>query len=231
MAEYEYITKREGARGTSLIRGWFCCQELSLLGSMEPPTGGIESILSIRLATAAGFVHIFSIYAPTLGASEYIKDHFYDELDSLIGKIPKVEPLIFLCDFNARVGSDHQSWPSCIGHHGTGRMDDSGQRLLELCSFHGLCITKTFFQSKHQHKVSWKHPRSHKWHQLDLVIARRSRTADPQRSEQFVASLEQSLQDLPDQDATARWNTLSNTIYDAAITAFGKRDIPRLVQC
>ena len=30
------------------------------------------------------------------------------------------------------------------------------------------------FQSKHQQKVSWKHPRSHKWHQLDLVIARRS---------------------------------------------------------
>ena len=51
-------------------------------------------------------------------------------------------------------------------------------------------------------------------------------TADPQRREQFVASLEQSLQDLPDQDATTRWNTLSNTIYKAAITAFGKREIP-----
>ena len=145
---------------------------------------------------------------------------------------------------------------------------------MELCSFHGLCITNTFFESKHQHKVSWKHPRSHKWHQLDLVIARRSslnnvlatrsyhsadcdtdhamvcskvrlsprklqrskptyrtridvaRTGDPQRREQFVASLEQSLQDLPDQDATARWNTLSNAIYNAAITAFGKRERP-----
>ena len=108
------------------------------------------------------------------------------------------------------------------------------------------CIANTFFQSKHQQKVSWKYPRSHKWHQLDIVIARRSalnnvlatrsyhsadcdtdhamvcskvilsphklhrskptgrtrinvaRTADPQRREQFVASLEQSLQDLPD---------------------------------
>ena len=146
----------------------------SLLDSVEPPTGGNERILSIRLATAAGFAHIFSIYAPTLGASEDIKEHFYDEFDSLIGKIPKVEPLILLGDFNARVGSDHQSWPSCIGHHGTGRMNDNGQRLLELCSFHGLCITNTFFQSKHQQKVSWKHPRSHKWHQLDLVIVRHS---------------------------------------------------------
>ena len=46
----------------------------SLLDSVEPPTGGTERILSIRLATAAGFVHIFSIYAPTLGTSEDIKD-------------------------------------------------------------------------------------------------------------------------------------------------------------
>ncbi|KAI0222273.1 Craniofacial development protein 2, partial [Lamellibrachia satsuma] len=107
----------------------------------------------------------------TFFCNEDIKDHFYDVLDSLIGKIPKVAPLILLGDFNARVGSDHQSWPSCIGHHGTGRMNDNGQRL---CSFHGLYITNTFFQSNHQQKVSWKHPRSHKWHQLDLVIARRS---------------------------------------------------------
>ena len=237
-------------------------------------TGGTERILAIRLATTAGFVRIFSIYAPTFGASEEIKDHFYDELDSLIGKTPKVEPLILLGYFNARVGSDHQSWPSCIGHHGTGRMIDNGQCVLELCSFHGLCITNTFVQSMPQQKVSWKHPRSHKWHQLDLVIARRSalnnvlatrsyhsadcdtdhaivcskvrlsprklhrskptgrtrinvaRTADPQRREQFVASLEQTLQDLQDQDATPRWNTVSNTIYNAAITEFGKRERP-----
>ena len=78
-----------------------------LLDIVEPPTGGTERILSIHLATAAGFVHTFSIYAPTLGASEDIKDYFYDDLDSLIGKIPKVEPLILLGDFNARVGSDH----------------------------------------------------------------------------------------------------------------------------
>ena len=120
-----------------------------------------------KLRSTQHFASQAGMYGP-FGASEDIKDHFYDELDSLIGKIPKVEPLILLGDFNARVGSDHQSWPSCIGHHGTWRMNDNGQRLLELRSFHGLCITNTFFQSEHQHKVSWKHPRSHKWHQLDL---------------------------------------------------------------
>ncbi|TWW67246.1 hypothetical protein D4764_02G0002870 [Takifugu flavidus] len=52
-------------------------------------------------------------------------------------------------------------------------MNENGQRLLELCSYHNLCITNSYFQSKPHHKVSWRHPRSGHWHQLDLIITRR----------------------------------------------------------
>ena len=52
-------------------------------------------------------------------------------------------------------------------------MNDNGQRLLELCCFHGLCVTNTFFPCKEIHQVSWRHPRSRHWHQLDLVLTRR----------------------------------------------------------
>ena len=31
--------------------------------------------------------------------------------------------LLLIGDFNTRVGSDHQAWPSCLGHHGSGKMD------------------------------------------------------------------------------------------------------------
>ncbi|TWW59285.1 hypothetical protein D4764_06G0008150 [Takifugu flavidus] len=44
----------------------------------------------------------------------------------------------------------------------------------ELCSYHNLCITNSYFQSKPHHKVSWRHPWSGHWHQLDLIITRRS---------------------------------------------------------
>ena len=37
---------------------------------------------------------------------------------------------------------------------------------------HGLSINNTFFKNKPYHKVSWRHPRSGHWHQLDLVITR-----------------------------------------------------------
>ena len=81
--------------------------------------------------------------------------------------------LYILGDFNARVVAEHEAWPTCLGHHGMGKMNENGQRLLELCCHHGLSITITFFENKPCHKVSWRHPRSGHWHQLDLVITRR----------------------------------------------------------
>ena len=50
--------------------------------------------------------------------------------------------------------------------------EQNGQRLLELCSLRNLCITYTFFEGKPQHYVSWKPPRYHRWHHLDLLITR-----------------------------------------------------------
>ena len=35
-----------------------------------------------------------------------------------------------------------------------------------------MTITNTFFSTKLNHRVSWRHPRSHHWHQVDLVITR-----------------------------------------------------------
>jgi len=145
----------------------------SLLSTVEPPSTGSARILSLRLSTFSGPVNILSIYAPTLCSSAETKDQFYEELDTTIRDIPAMEQLYLLGDFNARVGSDRDSWPSCIGHFGIGKMNENGQRLLELCSYHDLCITNTFFATKPHRRVSWRHPRSRHWHQLDLVITRR----------------------------------------------------------
>ena len=37
-----------------------------------------------------------------------------------------------------------------------------------------LCIASSYFRTKPQHKVSWRHPRSKHWHQLDLILFRRA---------------------------------------------------------
>ena len=133
----------------------------SLLNAVEPPSGGSERILTMRLNYSNGPVNLLFIYAPTLQASTETKDQFYEDLDSVISKLPQTEQLYyFLGDFSARVSSNHHSSPNIVSHQGIGKMNDNGQRLLELCSFHKLCVTNTYFTNKDCHKVSWRHPRS-----------------------------------------------------------------------
>ncbi|XP_047116212.1 uncharacterized protein LOC124796165 [Schistocerca piceifrons] len=146
----------------------------ALLDCTVPPSGGTERIIDLKICSSSGTVNILNVYAPTLSSSMEENDLFYDLLSDRIAKVPSTEPLYILGDFNARVGSDNDIWPNCLGHHGVGKMNENGQRLLEVCCFYGLCITNTYFQLKDQHKVSWRHPRSHHWHQRDLVIARRT---------------------------------------------------------
>ena len=48
-----------------------------------------------------------------------------------------------------------------------GRLNENRKRLLELCFYHNLCVTNTFFSTTPSCRVSWHHPRSRHWHQLD----------------------------------------------------------------
>lgn len=146
----------------------------TLVASTEILSAGTERILVLRLLTLAGPVSIISAYTPTLCSSPEVKDQFYKALDKEVSRIHSTERLYLLGDFNARVGVDHKSSPTCLGPHGRGKINENGQRLLELCCFQGLCVTITFVKCKEIHQVSWRHPRSHHWHQLDLVITRRS---------------------------------------------------------
>ncbi len=72
------------------------------------------------------------------------------------------------------MGADHESWPTCLGLHASGKINVNGQRLLEMCCLHGLYVANTIFKCKEIHQVSWRHPRSRHWHQLDLVLIRRA---------------------------------------------------------
>ena len=144
-----------------------------LLKMISEPTEGTERLLTMRLNTSQGPANIICAYAPTNCSEEEPKDIFYEQLDSVIKNIPTKEQIILLGDFNARVGADYESWDICLGKHGTGKMNGNGQRLLEFCTLHKLCVTNTFFGTKPHHQVSWRHPRSKLWHQLDLVITRK----------------------------------------------------------
>ncbi|CAE1319242.1 unnamed protein product [Acanthosepion pharaonis] len=87
----------------------------SLIPAIEPPTGRSETILALRLSTSTGFTNVFCIYAPTLCATPEVRDQFCEPLDEMISRNLNTEGLYLLGDFNARMGADCDTWPSCLG--------------------------------------------------------------------------------------------------------------------
>ena len=61
---------------------------------------------------------IIIAYAPSMTNPDEVKNEFYDDLDSVISAEPYTDKLILLDDFNARVGTYHQTWEGVIGSEG-----------------------------------------------------------------------------------------------------------------
>ena len=121
---------------------------------------------------------IVSAYAPTMTNPDEVKDKFYNDLDDVISTTPRKDKLILLGDFNARVGTDHQTWEGVIGPEGVGKCNSNGLLLLRKCAEHELLITNTVFRLPNRNKTSLIHPRYKHWHLIDCVIVRRADRQD-----------------------------------------------------
>ena len=101
-----------------------------------------------------------------------VKDKFYEKLEALISTFSQSDKLILLGDFKTRVGKNHHAWEEVLGHHGIGKCNSNGLRLLKTCTAFGLFITNTLFRLPTRNKTSWMHPRSRHWHLIDFIIVR-----------------------------------------------------------
>ena len=75
-----------------------------------------------------------------------VKDKFYDDREPVISAAPRTDKLILLGDFNATVGTDHQTWEGEIGSEGVGKCNSNGLLLLRKYAEHELLITNTVFR-------------------------------------------------------------------------------------
>ncbi|VDL89012.1 unnamed protein product [Schistocephalus solidus] len=110
---------------------------------------------------------------PRMTSSDAAKDKFYEDLHALLATGPKVNKLIVLGEFNARVGMDHAAWQGVLGPHGLGSCNDNGVLLLQTCAEHRLLLTNTFFRLPTREKDTWMHLRSRRWQMLDYFLVRR----------------------------------------------------------
>ena len=138
------------------------------------PKGVNDRLMSLRIPISKNRHAVFvSAYAPTMTNPDDIKEKFYEDLDNLLKAVPRQDKLFVLGDFNARVGTDFQTWEGIIGRNGVGKCNSNGLLLLKTCAEHSLLITNTVFRLPHRNRTSWMHPRSKHWHLIDYVITRR----------------------------------------------------------
>ncbi|KAK2156801.1 hypothetical protein NP493_1939g00013 [Ridgeia piscesae] len=132
-----------------------------------------DRIMTIRLPLSKdNFATSISVYAPTMTNPDENKEAVYNQLASVLSGIPRIDKLLLLGDFNARIGRDNDKWPLVMGKHGIGKCNSNGELLLALCSEFELIVTNTMFKQKNERKTTWMHPRSRHWHMIDFIITR-----------------------------------------------------------
>ena len=106
-------------------------------GSIFKPING--RIMYIRLKSHLSYITVFAIYAPinpvtSSSEANQPSEDFYNELHSAMATIPATDMVTILGDFNARIGTDTNTWHTVLSPHGVGEVNENGERLLDfLC--------------------------------------------------------------------------------------------------
>ncbi|VDL91985.1 unnamed protein product [Schistocephalus solidus] len=117
------------------------------------PQGINDRLMSLRLPLRGDqFATIIRAYAPQMMISDAAKEKCYEDLHALLATVPKVDKLIVLGDFNARVETYHAAWQGVLVSHGF--FNNNGLFILQTCADHRLLLTNTFFRLPTREKVT-----------------------------------------------------------------------------
>ena len=73
------------------------------------------------------------------------KVHFYEQIQSVIDKVPARDMKILMGDLNAKVATDNTNRDLIMGRQGTGEQNENGELFAEFCTFNDLVIGGTLF--------------------------------------------------------------------------------------
>ena len=98
------------------------------------------------IASFDRYFTIVQVYAPINDADEEAKDVFYEQVQSVIDKIPKHGMVFLMGDWNAKVGDQQGGKDGVVGNQGLpGEMSENGKRFVELCANNNMAIPTTLF--------------------------------------------------------------------------------------
>ena len=83
-----------------------------------------DRMISVRLQGKPFNITIIQVYVPTSNAEEAEVERFYEDLQDLLELTPKKDVLLFIGDWNAKVGS--QETPGVTGKLGLRVQNEAG---------------------------------------------------------------------------------------------------------
>jgi len=107
-----------------------------------------DRIIVLRLVIGKAIFTFLSVYAPQSGLHEAVKEHFYDQLQSTVTKVPLIEISTLLGDWNGHVGADASAYNEVYGGHDFGARNSEGERILEFAVAHDLIVRNTLFKKR-----------------------------------------------------------------------------------
>jgi hypothetical protein len=111
------------------------------------------------------------LYAPDISKPKEQREEFYDELQTVVAQIPQDALLKMMGDMNTRIGNTPV--PGVKHRFNEGEINDNGDLLTKFCSMNPLRINNTFFNHKHNHKITWSDSRG-RHSMIDYIITNRT---------------------------------------------------------
>ena len=94
-----------------------------------------------------------SVYGPGKEREKEEMEDFWVDVGECIQGFDRNENVVVLGDMNARVGC--VAIPGIIGEFGVNGVNDSGERMIEMCSECDMAVGNTYFKKRRVHKYTW----------------------------------------------------------------------------
>ena len=131
-----------------------------------------ERLMMIKLVIGNRLTNVVSLYAPQVGREKDLKDAFWEEVFDKVSNIPSEEGIFMAGDTNGHVGRDRKGYERIHGGHSYGRVNEGGERMLEICEALDLAVCNTYFHKKEEHMVTYVSGDTKST--LDYILCRRS---------------------------------------------------------
>lgn len=115
-----------------------------------------DRLMSLKLVIDEEIWNIISGYAPQDGCSEEEKTIFWNDVGTLLNRIPKDELVVVSAYLNGHVGHSNFGYEECHGGYGYGTRNSAGEEILNMCKAKGLIVLNTMFIKQERHLITYR---------------------------------------------------------------------------